>query len=89
MKEACAVARDTVTAEKTCACECRLTEREIGVDKTSRGLLLTERQVRAPLCDEWNKAFKILAFKSICSVYSKKEFTFLGENCPEKLSWGC
>lgn len=30
--------------------ECPLTESEICLDNTSRGLLLTARQVRAPLC---------------------------------------
>lgn len=44
------MATDTVTAEKAHRYECRLTESEICVDCISRGLLLTERQVRAPLC---------------------------------------
>lgn len=43
------MATDTVIAEKTHTYEYRLSEIEFYVDKISRGLALTERQVRAPL----------------------------------------
>lgn len=54
--------------------ECRLTKSEICVDTTSKGLLLTERQVRAPLCGtELLKAWPFGLFtlfsqkRSLCS----------------------
>lgn len=72
MKEACAVAKDTVITEKTHTYECRLTESKICVDNTSRGLLLTERQVRAPLCGNCGtKLLKSWPFGQF-TVYTQK-----------------
>lgn len=52
--------------------ECRLTESKICVDNTSRGLLLTERQVRAPLCGKCGtKLLKSWAFGQF-TVYNQK-----------------
>lgn len=82
MKEACAVAAitvviDTVIAAKIHWYECRLTESEICVDSTSRGLLLPERQVRAPLCGKCGtKLLKSWPFGQFVLYTQKKVFTF-------------
>lgn len=52
--------------------ECRLTESKICVDNTSGGLLLTERQVRAPLCGNCGtKLLKSWPFGQF-TVYTQK-----------------